>query len=63
MVHYDELRVLSSDGYYSINGSRKKVFSLTAGVDFHINDYVIVNTGLGLSGPPKLVLGTQLKFQ
>jgi len=63
MVHYDELRVLSSDGYYSINGSRKEVFSLTVGVDFHLNDYVIINTGLGLSGPPKLVLGTQLKFQ
>jgi len=63
MVYYDELKVLSSDGYYSINGSRKEVFSLTVGVDFHINDYVIINTGLGVSGPPKIVVGTQLKFQ
>jgi len=63
MVHYDDLRVLSENGYYSINGSTKEIFSLTVGVDFHLNDYVIINTGLGVSGPPKLVLGTQLKFQ
>lgn len=62
MVHFDDLGALSNDGYYTINGSRKEIFSLTAGVDFHVNNFVIINTGAGLSGPPKLVLGIQLKL-
>lgn len=63
MIHYDDLKVLSNNGYYSINGSKNQIFSLTGGVDFHLNDYVIINTGVGLSGPPRLVIGTQLKFE
>ena len=63
MIHYDDLKVLSDNGYYSINGSKNQIFSLTGGVDFHINDYVIINTGVGLSGPPRLIIGTQIKFQ
>lgn len=63
MIHYDDLKVLSDNGYYSINGSKNQIFSLTGGLDFHINDYVIINTGVGLSGPPRLIIGSQLKFQ
>ena len=62
MVHYDDLGALSNNGFYSINGPKKQTFSLTGGVDFHINNFVIINTGIGLSGPPKLVLGIQLKL-
>ena len=63
MIHYDDLKVLSDNGYYSINGSKNQIFSLTGGVDFHINDYVIINTGVGLSGPQRIIIGTQIKFQ
>lgn len=63
LVYFDELRVLSEDGLYSINGGEKDIFSLTAGVDFHLNKYVVINTALGVAGPPRLTLGGMVKFE
>jgi hypothetical protein len=62
-VYYDEFRVLSNTGYYSINGGTKDYLSMVVGVDYHPNKYVIINTGFGFVGPPKINLGLQLKFQ
>ena len=63
LVYFDELQVLSENGIYSINGGEKDVFSLTAGVDFHLNKYVVINTALGVGGTPRLILGGMVKFE
>jgi hypothetical protein len=63
LVYFDETGVLSPNGLYSINGRDKQIFSLTTGVDFHVNKYLIINTGFGVGGPSRLVIGGQIKFQ
>ena len=61
LVYRDELNVLSSNGLYSINGGTQVQGTVTFGVDIHTEDLVI-NTGLGLLGPPHFTLGLQMRL-
>lgn len=63
LVYYDDYRVLSENGLYSINGGEKDLFSLTAGVDLHLNKFVVLNTALGIAGPARLTIGGMIKFK
>ena len=61
LVYRDELNVLSSNGLYSINGGTQVQGTVTFGVDIHTDDLVI-NTGLGLLGPPHFTFGLQMRL-
>ena len=62
LVYYDELQLLSNSGLYSINGGKQTSGTVTIGVDVFLGDGVILNTGLGLVGPPNLTLGLQMNL-
>lgn len=62
LVYYDELKLLSNSGLYSINGGKQTSGTVTIGVDVFLSDGVILNTGLGLVGPPNLTLGLQMNL-
>lgn len=62
LVYYDELKLLSNNGLYSINGGKQTSGTMTIGVDVHLEDGVILNTGLGLVGPPNLTVGLQMNL-
>ena len=62
LVYYDELQLLSNSGLYSINGGKQTSGTVTIGVDIFLSDGVILNTGLGLVGPPNLTLGLQMNL-
>lgn len=62
LVYYDELQLLSNSGLYSINGGKQTSGTVSIGVDIFLSDGVILNTGLGLVGPPNLTLGLQMNL-
>ena len=62
LVYFDETKVLSSNGLYSIDGGMFNRGSMTMGIDVHLEDVMIIHTGLGLLGPPRLSLGLQFKI-
>ena len=62
LVYFDELKLLSYNGLYSINGGTKTSATMTIGIDIHLEDGVIINTGLGLVGPPNLTVGLQMNL-
>ena len=56
LIYYDELKILTSNGNYSINGGKKNHFIMDAGLNIHQEKWYL-STSTGIVGPRRFSVG------
>lgn len=61
LVYYDELKILTSSGEYSINGGQRNLFIMDVGLNIHQKKWYL-STSTGVVGPRRFSIGLGLLF-
>ena len=61
LVYYDEFKILTSSGEYSINGGQRNLFIMDVGLNIHQKKWYL-STSTGIVGPRRFSVGLGLLF-